>query len=642
MSGGSETAGSWKKRSCLFLIECLAIAAAGLFALWPAVHGQWLWDDPEEITNNPLLHGWSGLAKLWFASSDLDYFPLKSTIQWIGWHIWGDNPTSFHLLNVSLHVIAALLFWRLLAKLGVRHGWLGGLIFVVHPLAIESVAWISELKNPLSLVFLLLAMCAYVDFDGYPAKSGSHYFRALAWYVAAMLSKSSVVMLPVVLLLYAWWRRGKVNGADLKASLPFFLVSLVLGLVTVWFQSHRGIGTVDIPMNGVGSRLTSAGLAVLFYLSKCVLPVELMPIYPRLPEDPRLALDFLPGFLTIVLLGLLHAVRPAWRRPILFCLGSFLINLLPILGLVRMSYLRVSGVANHFAYLPMLSILGLATGGLSELVGRGTVLGGLSRLRDALYSTGFVLVAVVLAFGSRPYAKIFRSAEAYWTYALIQNPASCRAADNLGVALDDEGRIDEAIAKFRVAVQLDPQFFGAHFHLGVALAGTGREVEAIDQYELAIQLRPQFAEASYMLANSLFAVGKVQEAIVRYRQALEIKPDFPQAHNNLGVALAKRGLLSEAIVEYRSAARLRPNDALSCLNLGVALATAREDAEAVDQFRRALDLDPKLADAQFCWGLVLERAGDLQGAAAHYARALELRPGYSGARAGLDRVRGKR
>jgi hypothetical protein len=314
------------------LLQALVIAATVLWIYWPALHGDWLWDDNIDITNNSITQSPSGLWSIWFEpGSQLDYYPIKQSVQWVQWHLWGMDTLGYHLTNVLLHIVGALLVWRLLSKFGLRLAWLGGLIFAIHPVQVESVAWIAELKNTLSLPPFLLAMCAWIDYE--ERGKSKDYWLALGLFLAAMLGKLSVVLFPLVVLLYAWWRRGRIGWNDLKASLPFFGVSLLVGLITIGtgIWDHR-FGHPDpgaVPVGGLLARLVAVGLSLSFCFSKSFLPVGLLPIYPKWPIDPSSPVQYLPW---LVLGGTIYwfwTKRQSWGRHALLGLGFFLINLGP-------------------------------------------------------------------------------------------------------------------------------------------------------------------------------------------------------------------------------------------------------------------------------------------------------------------------
>ena len=268
------------------------LALVGLGIYFPAWRGDWVWDDSLEVVNNAAIRGpVKALLQEWFAPTQIDYFPLKTTVQWIEWHLWGDNPLGYHLTSVGLHILAACLLWRVLRRLGVAKAWWGGLLFMVHPLAVESVAWIAELKNTLSLSLLLLAWDAHLSAceegeAGSPRVFSRNGLKALGWFTAAMLAKSSVVMFPVCLLLHGWWRRGRITRGDLLGSAPFFAVSACLGAMTVLFQVTRAFEPGDYNNGTWGFRAAASGSHVLFYLGKFLWPVHLAPMYAHRPVAP--------------------------------------------------------------------------------------------------------------------------------------------------------------------------------------------------------------------------------------------------------------------------------------------------------------------------------------------------------------------
>ena len=301
------------------------------------------------ITQNPALRSLAGLRSLWLAPAGVNYFPVTFTVQWIQWHLWGNSTLGYHLTNLGLHLLGSLLLWGLLRRIGLPLAWLAGLLFALHPLAVESVAWISEFKNTLSLPLLLGASWAYVAYDD--LRRPSRYLLALLLFACAMLSKSTVAMFPVVLLLYVWWKRARIRPADITASLPFFAIAGGLGVVTVWFEHHRASMGPAMP-EGWLHRLAAAGTALGFYFEKALVPVNLQFNYPRWPADPASVWPFLPWVLLAALFAWCWSHRNGWGRAALLGLGFFVLNLLPVIGLVPMAYLRISRVADHFGYLP--------------------------------------------------------------------------------------------------------------------------------------------------------------------------------------------------------------------------------------------------------------------------------------------------
>jgi hypothetical protein len=391
-------------------LQAIILVAVGLWIFWPALNGDWIWDDTMLVSQNAELHTGKGLGQIWFAAPATDYWPVTWTLLWIEWHLWGAHTLGYHLSSVILHLTSAFLIRSLFAKLGLRWGWLGALIFVVHPLVVESVAWISEIKNTLSLPFFLLALHAHIDADQDEKKSGNG--RAMLFYLLAMLCKSSVIMLPFVLLLYGWWKRGRISRLDLTRTLPFFAIALVLGSVTLYFQASHYPEIDVVRDRGYFARLVGASTAIFFYFGSFLFPVDLLPIYPRWNLNPpslaRVAtLPMLAGTLIA-----LWTQRRTWGRPALLGIGFFLINLLPVIGLTRMTWMNISWVADHLVYLPMIGLIGCVVAVLETMHRRAS-----PAARVYLF-TGITAVLIWLAYGSHEYAGKFANLKTLTTLTI--------------------------------------------------------------------------------------------------------------------------------------------------------------------------------------------------------------------------------
>jgi protein O-mannosyl-transferase len=544
------------------LLPALLIVAAGLWVYAPALHAGWVWDDVEEVTQNPVLRDPAGLGQIWTAPDGPDYFPLKATVQWLEWRAWGEAPMGYHAVSIGLHLLGALLFWRLLRQLGLRLAWAGGLLFAVHPLAVESVAWAAELKNTLSLGLLLGAMIAYLAYDAKRGKAA--YGLSLGFFLLAMLSKTSVVMFPAVILLHAWWRRGGIGRRDLAASAPFFAISLGLGFTTLWFQHHRAILAGHEFAGGPLTRVVASGLALAFYFWKSLWPFGLQPVYPHWDIDPGALPGCIPWLAAAGLGAFLWSRRGGWGRAALFGLGFFVLNLLPVLGFVGMSYLRLSRVADHFAYLPLLGLIGLAVAALDRLP------------RPAQW-TALAAVSLGLAWPARAYVRVFHDEETLWTYTLERNPRAWIAQGNLGYAFFKEGRLPEAIARYREALRLEPDFAEARYNLGTALLQTNQVAPAIAEYEAALRLRPASAGMENNLATALAESGRLPEAVTHFEAAVRLDPDYGDARHNLGNAYLLSRRMADAITQYEAALRLRPDDASARSGLEMARRALQND-----------------------------------------------------------------
>jgi len=571
------------------VLKVLCIVAAGFWIFGPALHGDWHDDDSLYLTENPLRNDPHLLWKLWFVpGSFIEYYPVTETIQALQWHLWHMDTFGYVLTNVVLHIANALLVWLLLKKSGLRFAWLGGLLFAIHPMTVESVAWISELKNTLSLLPFLLAMCAWIDYE--EKKKNGDYWRALGLFLVAMLCKITMAPFPVLILLHAWWKRGRIAWGDVMGSLPFFAISVALGMATIHagqrFGVHYDSSTpIEIPVGGFFSRLALAGLSGSFYLFNFFWPWTPSPMYALWKVTPPTPWQFLPWPLLGGVIFFCWKKRESWGRHVLFGLGFFFLFLAPFLGFTKISYMVSTWVMDHFLYIPMISLIGLVVAGL----GRAS-----ARLPEALrpWSAGAVaLVMVLLANESHAYAGIYSRQETLYAYALRFYPDSPFAHESLGRALMQKGEIDKAISQFEESLRIYPGYTDVRFTLGTALMQANRLPEAAAQFEETIRLDPHFADAYDNLGATLLMMGHPEEAIERFRQAIAIF-DFAQPHNDMGNALDKLGRMEEAIAEYRKALALDPDVAQLHDNLGLILIKARRIPEATEQFEMAMKIDP--------------------------------------------------
>jgi len=497
-------------------------------AYLPALRGGFIWDDDTYVTENATLHDLGGLQRIWFeASAEPQYYPMVFTTFWLEYHLWGLNPVGFHLINVLLHATAAILLWQVLLRLRIRGAWLAAVLFALHPIEVESVAWITERKNVLSAVFYFAAALAYLRFVGLKESGGpnrlrwSWYLAALVLFVAALLSKTVTCSLPAALLLVSWWKKGRVPRVEILPLLPFFALGAGLGLMTAWIEKHY-VGTQGAEWSlTFADRCLIAGRALWFYAGKLVWPAHLTFIYPRWNIEPGVWWQWLfPIAAAGVGAGLWLARRRIGREPLVAVL-FFAGTLGPALSFVDVYPMRYSFVADHFQYLA----------GIGLIVLGAAVLNRVPRVIPAM-------LVVLLGALTWQQAGIYRNPETLWRDTLAKNPDCWMAHNNLGLLLSDQGRIEEAMQHYHQSLQINPNNDEALYNLGVALAGEGRFDEAIENYRKAIQIDPNFGDALNNLGVALADEGRFDEAIKNYHRALQISPDFPRALNNLAWLLA--------------------------------------------------------------------------------------------------------
>lgn len=580
-----------KDRDFQGLWRACAMVALGFITFWPALHGGWFmnWDDGSLILKDARLRSLSGLGAIWIPSTGVDYWPLSTTFLWFEWHLFTNQPLGYHLFSLGLHILSGFLIWRLLARLGLRWGWLGGFLFIIHPLSVESVAWLSEIKNTFSLPFFLLSFISYLDFDEKGRESD--YWKSLGFYLAAILAKTSVIMLPVVILLYCWWKRDQITLFDLKRTLPYFVIALTLGLVTVFLQNHHALSDAYAPRSP-GTVFLCAGEAIFFYLGHFLCPFDLNLIYPRWTFDPPTLLQLLTWPVLCAVLGLFWLRRKGWGRHALFGAGFFLITVFPVLGFLNMTYMKISWVADHLVYLPIIGLIGLVVAGIECCYGK------ISTLGWPLGGAFLVAWLAWLSFLSYDHASAFVNEQTLWLATLKRNPDCWQAHNNLGLFLRNSGRMYEAIDEYQQALRIDPTSAETHNNLGAVYQFTNQPSAAIEQYEAAVRIKPDYPGMQFNLGQVLLLQGEIPEAIDHLEQAVRLAPDNANAQNNLGYALQSADRSSEAIPHFQQALRLQPNFVTAHLNLGNALIAVNRLSEAADEFETVMQIAPNTPGIQ--------------------------------------------
>jgi Tfp pilus assembly protein PilF len=532
-------------------LQTILILLAGFWAYFPCLQGEWMWDDGELITGNPLMHDPAGLWKIWFQPGVLiDYYPATFTLQRLEWNIWGTDTSGYHFVNLALHLASSFLVWRLLERLGVKLAFWGGLLFAVHPLTVESVAWISELKNALSLPPMLLALLFWIDYD--ERARPRDYALALALFLFAMLCKSSVAMLPLVLLLYAWWKRGKIVMRDLLSSAPFFVVALALGA----FDNHIALqhpGPAELPGIDALARLDTAGHQVFVLLGLCLFPFHLMPIYPSGVIASFRIIDLLPWLSLIALAAVAWRHRRTWGRHVLLGFGFYLANLLPGLVYIDAKATTMIWSMDHLLYISIIGIIGLEIAALSWLLDRA------SRGPRLALTAAAAACTAILALGTHAYAGLYGNAFDFWQYAAQANPGSWSARLNFGEALLQRGDAAGALEQFQAGQRLNPDYFSVHLAQAQALDALGRRDEAIAENETALKLNPYNPEAASALGDIYFIeLGQLPKATEYYQTALRIDPGNAAAHYELGSIFYRTGNFPQAAITWKKRSRSSP------------------------------------------------------------------------------------
>jgi tetratricopeptide (TPR) repeat protein len=608
-------------------------------AYLPAIRGGFLWDDSAHVTRADL-QSVDGLRRIWFeVGATQQYYPLLHTAFWVEHRLWGDSVVGYHLANLLLHGAAACLLVAIMRRLALPGAWLAGFIFALHPVCVESVAWISEQKNTLSTVFCLGSAFVYLGFDR--DRRRSRYWWAVGLFVLALLTKTVTATLPVALLVVFWWQRGRLNwGRDVRPLLPWVALGVTAGLFTCWVErAFIGAQGTDFALNLL-ERCLLAGRVIWFYLEKLAWPADLMFIYPRWTVDMAAwwQYAFPLGVLALVL-GLTRLARRQ-REPQASAASAglagflvFAVMLFPAMGFFSVYPFRYSYVADHFQYLASLGLIGPLAAGLT-LAARPLPDRKSSAIRKLIPVGTGVFVATLGAMTWRQ-SNMYRDAETLYLATLARNPDCWMAHNNLGNVWSQlPGRLNDAIAQYEAALRLKPDDAKGHNNLGSAWSQLpGRLHDAIAQYQEALHLQPDYAEAHYNLGNAWSKLpGRLNDAIAEYQEALRLQPDYVGAHNNLGSAWSKvPGRLNDAIAEYQEALRLQPDFAVGHNNLGNALAEQPGRLkEAIAEYEAALRLQPDYAEAHYNLGNALaEVPGRSKEAIAEYEKTVRLRPDFA-------------
>ena len=605
-----------------------ALVVAVFLVYQPAWQGGFLWDDQWHVTR-PELRSWQGLSRMWFEpGATQQYYPLLYSAFWVEYRLWGEATLGYHWVSIALHAVAALLVALVLRRLAVPGAYLAAAIFALHPVHVESVAWITEQKNTLSAVLYLAAALSYLRFDR--TRKTLSYGWALGLFLLSVLSKTVTVTLPAALLVIFWWQRGRLSWKkDVLPLAPFFLVGAAVGILVAWVEI-RLVGAEGTPFElTLLERGLLAGRAIWFYLGKLVWPADLLFVYPRWHVSQAVWWQYLFPAAALLVLVLLWRLRRRWRGLLagwLFFVGT----LFPLLGFCNVYLFIYTYVADHFQYLASLGIITLLSAGAALLLER---CGLWHRPGGYLLCLGLLAGLGSLTFQqSRMYSDI----ETLYRATLAGNPDCWMAHNNLGDALAGQGRTDEAIVEYRRSLELKPGFAGAHCNLGSALASRGQVDEAIAHYRKALKIEPNAFATHNNLGMALAARGQIDDAIVQFREALEIEPNSAIIHNNLATALGQSGRFDEAIIHFRRALEIQPDYAEAHNNLGMALGNHGQADEAAVQYQKALKIKPDYAEARNNLANVLLGGGRFDEAIAHYRKALAVRPGYPAARRNLN------
>ena len=662
-AGSMPTAMKRSQAHCIGWLVPSLVFAVSFAVFFPTLQNQFVdWDDNASLLANPDYRGLDWRRLRWMFSTLYmgHYQPLSWLTLALDYTFWGMNPFGYHLTNLIFHSVNALLaYWVALRLLSAAlsqlpnitlrtAAGLAALSFAIHPLRVESVAWVTERRDVLSGMFFFLTILSYLTAASVAA--GGSYAKwmvlTLAFYLLSLLSKAAGITLPLVLLILDVYPLRRLGGAPgrwfgptvrraWRDKVPFVLLAACAAALAIEAQSSA-TATRSLARHGMGARLAQTFFGLAFYLKKTLLPSGLSPIY-EIPAhfDPWAWPYIVSGIVVVVLTAILLRVHKSFPAG-LACWIYYVAMLAPVLGLAQ------SGpqlVADRYSYLSCI--------GWAVLLGGGWIFAARSfQLRKPLAAvciSGLALL-VLGELGALTWTQtqVWRDSETLYNRVLSVTANSKIAHNNLGSILINQGHMAEGMKHYYTALQIDPEYEWTHYNLARLLAAQGKPAEATDRFRRALELNPDFLLAHHYLGVLLTREGKLDEAFEHFRRATEIDSGYIEGYNNMGLILAARGQIEEAIRRYGQALKIKPEFALARVNIGDALMNQGYVDEAIEHYRKALKDEPDLATGQYRLGIALAKRGNLEEAASHLRRAVQLDPRNVQARESLDELLRKR
>ncbi|MFQ5900081.1 MAG: tetratricopeptide repeat protein [Thermodesulfobacteriota bacterium] len=582
------------------------------------------WDDQEFVADNPLIKdiSWENTKVIFTSFYKKAYSqPLVLLSFSLEYHFFQLDPFIYHLDNLILHILNSLLVFYIIFILSekISLSLVTALLFGVHPLHVESVAWVSERKDMLSTLFFLSALLSYLFYR--KKDINRYYYLSVFVFILALFSKPMAVTLPLVLVLCDYLSYRSFDRAAILEKIPYLILSGIFGVITIIIHQTDTL-LVSMPVVSFIERFFIACRNLIFYLTKIIVPLNLSAIYPY-PEGTGILLPAYFLILFLMLLTVLYTRR--WTRDILFGAIFFIITVLPVLRLIPFPG-GGAITADRYMYIPSLGLFYIA-GSVFYRVYNGKAFGKLSKVLSVILLSGVILIFSVLTYQRN---NIWQDGETLWLNVIENYPDVPIVHNNLGTVYAEQGRLDDAVREYQITLRLDPNYVKAHYNLGVTYAKQGKLNDAIKEYQVTLDVEPEEYAETHNDIGSLYAEqGRLDDAIREYKTTLKLRPDFAEAHYNLGIAYAKQGRLDEAIQEYNRALKSKPEYVNAHYNLGIAYYNKRAWDSAISSYKDALRITPYDADIMNNLGNIYIRKGQLDKAIITFKKALKVDPDSS-------------
>lgn len=619
----------------LLVIPCLFIAVIAGF--WPAIHSSYIWDDNNYVTENYTLRTFDGLKRIWTdTSATPQYYPLVHTGFWLEFQAWGLSPRGYHITNVVLHLLNSVLVWLILSRLKLPGAGVAGIVFAVHPVHVESVAWITERKNVLSGFFYLAAMLLFItrvihsendsdepkesvislDNRFSRLRSVTFVVLVLGLYVCALLSKTVTASLPVAFLIIIWWKRQHIQRYQIILITLMFLVGIPLGLTTAYLEKHH-VGASGAAWDySLLERLFIASGAIQFYLQKLVFPWPIVFVYGHWPTDMNV---WNLGCVLLVIAAFSIGIFFRWRA-FLACFIFFCVSVFPALGFIDVFPMQYTFVADHYIYLASLGPIVFLICGLAAKMG------GYSPSAQKRFATGAVLLIGVLVIRTHIECFKFQNEQALWVDTIQKNPRCQMAYVNLGNLLRMQGNVTDAEQLYRRAIELEPNDPTANVNLAALRYLSGHHDEARRILNKVVAANPENDLVLYNLAILLQETGEHERALKLLRKAVHSVPENAPAQNALGLMLKQQGQLDEALDCFQLACRHAPESPDFWTNYGSTLLENEQMQKAKAALNRAIELQPGHAVAHANLADFYWRSGNIEQSREHARIAIREFP----------------
>ena len=622
-----------KKKKIFF--EVAAITLITFFVYFPSLTNGFIWDDDDYIINNFSIQKTEGLEEIWFSYKTPQYYPVVFSSFWLEYQLWGQNPTGYRAVNLVFHIFNALLIYLILFKLYRPMALPAALIFAIHPVQVETVAWITERKNIFGAFFYLLTTLFYIRF--YESQRKQDYGLSLLSFVCALLSKSITSTFVIVPLLIRWWQGKKFNKIDFIQLAPFVLLGFLAGLNTVYLEIVRvGAkgGSWSLPLLG---KIVLPGKIILFYLYKLVFPSELIFFYPRWSIDPAVLWQWLPSAGVAVMLGLFYFYRAKIGRAPFALFLCFVASLFPALGFFNVYPMMYSYVADHFQYIASISMIILlcaAAGFIAQrMVFERFALD--PKTRQTVFIAALVVIVPILGFKSYSYSKVFNNRETLFMDVIRKNPGAWMAHNNLGMVYISKGEVSRAVDQFQQTLKIRPKDCTALNNLGNIYKARGSWEKARTAYETCLAADPEYATAHNNLGLVYVHSGDLRQARERFETAAALDPMAHNTQLNLGLLYLQQKEYDKSMAHYQKAIAIHPYYVEAYLQMGLLYAQTGQNTKARHAFETVLEIDPDNFHAHNNLGILYRHDGRTDTAVVHFRKAVTLDPNSLQARYNL-------